>query len=112
MKSRYIANKAEYERIAQQAAREELQRQKQQLCPDCEKNIMYQSLAVVFWILHRDHRHTPEWLNRFKAEIECEYRAMELPPLLGQAPYSANVLIQKLKDMGVDFETSIFDDKE
>ena len=46
MKSRYIASKTESEKIAIRIAREEVERQKTEICPACEKNIGDQVLAV------------------------------------------------------------------
>ena len=46
MKAHYIGNKSDYNRIAMQVAREEVERQKKTVCVDCEKNIGDQVLAV------------------------------------------------------------------
>ena len=47
MKSRYIASKTESEKIAIRIAREEVERQKAEICPACEKNIGDQVVAVM-----------------------------------------------------------------
>ena len=46
MKSHYIGNKSDYNKLAMQVAREEVERQKADVCPACEKNIGDQVLAV------------------------------------------------------------------
>lgn len=46
MKSNYIGNKSDYNKLAMQVAREEVERQKKTVCVDCEKNIGDQVLAV------------------------------------------------------------------
>lgn len=46
MKAYYIGNKSDYNKIAMQVAREEVERQKADVCPACEKNIGDQVLAV------------------------------------------------------------------
>ena len=46
MKANYIGNKSDYNKIAMQVAREEVERQKADVCPACEKNIGDQVLAV------------------------------------------------------------------
>lgn len=47
MKSRYIASKTESEKIAIRIAREEVERQKKQVCPACEQSIANQVAAVM-----------------------------------------------------------------
>ena len=46
MKANYIGNRSDYNRLAMQVAREEVERQKEDVCPACEKNIGDQVLAV------------------------------------------------------------------
>lgn len=46
MKANYIGNKSDYNKLAMQVAREEVERQKADVCPACEKNIGDQVLAV------------------------------------------------------------------
>lgn len=46
MKANYIGNKSDYNKLAMQVAREEVERQKKTVCVDCEKNIGDQVLAV------------------------------------------------------------------
>lgn len=52
MKSNYIRNRSETERIAREAAREELKKQKREVCPQCEQMITNQVCAVMCKALH------------------------------------------------------------
>ena len=47
MKSNYIGSKSDYNKLAMQVAREEVEKQKAEICPACEKAIGDQVLAVV-----------------------------------------------------------------
>lgn len=109
MKANYIANKSEHQKIAEKTAREEVERQKRSVCPECQMNTVYQTLATVFVILKRRYHHTPEWLNRLKDEIEDEFSLMETG-FLGR-DYTANQLVQALKEVGVDFSESKYKEK-
>lgn len=47
MKANYIANRSDQHRIALEAAKEEIERQKQEFCPNCMKNMEAQTIAVM-----------------------------------------------------------------
>ena len=47
MKANYIGSKSDYNKLAYQVAKEEIERQKATVCPDCMKNVGDQVLAVV-----------------------------------------------------------------
>lgn len=104
MKSNYIQNRGQSERIAKQVAREEIARQKAFMCPDCQMNTVYQTLATAFVILQRRYRFTAKTLNAIKNDIEDEFTLMETG-FLGR-DYTANQLVQALQEIGVDFGAS------
>ena len=47
MKAHYIANKSEQRKLALEVAKDEIERQKAEICPACEKNIGDQVVAVM-----------------------------------------------------------------
>lgn len=47
MKSNYIANRSDQHRIALKAAKEEIERQKQEFCQNCERQMEAQTIAVM-----------------------------------------------------------------
>lgn len=51
MKANYIGNRSDYNKLAMQVAREEVERQKADVCPACEKNIGDHVLAVTLKVL-------------------------------------------------------------
>lgn len=52
MKSHYIANRSDQRKLALEVAKEELNRQKQEICPECEQYIGQQVTAVLLKVLH------------------------------------------------------------
>ncbi len=52
IRSNYIRSRSETERIAREAAKAELKKQKQTICPECEQMITNQVCAVMCKALH------------------------------------------------------------
>ena len=98
----YIRSRSEMIDIA----RDEIKRQKAEICPKCSEGIQQRVLATVFWILHRDYGHTAKWIEKLKAKVESEFDLMtDLPDIEGVA-YNASTLIDELKAIGVDLAES------
>lgn len=94
-------------RVAEKAAREELKRQTEIVCPDCRKATLYYSLATFFLILYRDHGFTKEQLEQLKREYEVEAHLMETG-ILGKQ-YNTDQVVNYLKaKIGIDLNESIY----
>ena len=52
MRANYIASRSDLKRASLDAAKEELNRQKQEICPACEQYIGQQVTAVLLKVLH------------------------------------------------------------
>ena len=59
-------------------------------------------LATVFWILHRDYGHTGKWINKLKEKVQSEFDLMTDLPNIEGVSYTAENLIESMKDIGVD----------
>ena len=94
----YIRSRSEMINIA----RDEIKRQKVEICPKCSDNIQRKVLATVFWILHRDYGHTGKYINKLKEKIQSEFDLMTDLPNIEGVSYTAESLIESLKDIGVD----------
>lgn len=70
MKANYIGNKSDYNKLAMQVAREEVERQKADVCPACEKNIGDQVLAVTLKALHDEFGFGKQRLQKIVCDVE------------------------------------------
>ena len=70
MKANYIGNKSDYNRLAMQVAREEVERQKADVCPACEKNIGDQVLAVTCKALQVRYGFGKQRLQQIVQDVE------------------------------------------
>lgn len=52
MRANYTSNRSDMKRMAMEVAKEELERQKQTICPACEQFIGQQVTAVLLKVLH------------------------------------------------------------
>lgn len=111
MKSNYITtNRSQWQKLAVDVAKQEIETQKRELCPECQLNTAYQVLATVFTVLmRRNPRWTAKAINAIKDDVEAEFDLMT-KGFLGR-DYTANSLIQALKEEGIDLEHSVFDDR-
>lgn len=55
MKSNYIANRSDQRRMAYQVAKEEIEKQKTEVCPACENRIGQQVTAMICKVLHDEY---------------------------------------------------------
>ena len=101
MKANYIGNKSDYNKIAMQVAREEVERQKATICPACEQNIGNQVAAVMCRSLAINHGFGKKRLKALISETEWLF---ELCDLDGKR-WKATDCIKWLRDeMGIDLE--------
>lgn len=70
MKANYIGNKSDYNKLAMQVAREEVERQKADVCPSCEKNIGDQVLAVTCKALQVRYGFGKQRLQQIVQDVE------------------------------------------
>jgi hypothetical protein len=71
MKSAYITSRSESDRRARQIAREEVERQKAEFCPDCMANMERQTISIMCKVLHDNYGFDKEKLkDLISAEIE------------------------------------------
>ena len=98
MKANYLTSRSQMIEVA----RSELKRQTAEVCPKCSEGIQTKVLATVFWILRRDYGHTAKWIDKLKAKVESEFDLMNDLPKLDGVAYTADSLIESLKEIGVD----------
>lgn len=99
MKSNYIANRSDLKRASLDAAKEELNRQKQEICPACEQYIGQQVTAVLLKVLHDQYGFGK---RKLKNVMEYANGLFELCRYNGEK-YQATQCMEWLKDeMGID----------
>lgn len=54
MKANYLKSKSDQRRMAYQVAKEEIEKQKTEVCPDCQNRIGQQVTAMICKVLHDD----------------------------------------------------------
>lgn len=101
MKANYIGNKSDYNKLAMQVAREEVERQKKTVCVDCEKNIGDQVLAVTLKALHDEFGFGKKRMEVIVQDVE---NLFSLCAVDGKR-FNATQAVEWLKDsMGIDLE--------
>ena len=68
MKSAYITSRSESDRRARQIAREEVERQKAEFCPECIANAERQTISIMCKVLHDNYGFDKE---KLKDLISC-----------------------------------------
>lgn len=101
MKSRYIASKTESEKVAIRIAREEIIRQKAEICPACENRIGQQVTAMICKALHDEFGFGK---SRLQKVIDSTENLFSLCEMDGER-FQATQCISWLKEiMGIDLE--------
>lgn len=101
MKSRYIASGGDANAIARKVAREEIEKQMKERCPQCEQSIANQVAAVMCKALAINHGFGKKRLKALISETEWLF---ELCALDGKN-WKATDCIKWLRDeMGIDLE--------
>lgn len=100
MKSRYITSKTESEKIAIRIAREEVERQKTEICPVCEQSIGNQVTAIILKVLHDEYGFGKQ---RMQKVLECTEGLFSLCAVDGKR-FNAVQAVEWLKSIGIDLE--------
>ena len=100
MKANYIGNRSDYNKLAYQVAKEEIERQKATVCPDCMKNVGDQVLAVVCKALSVRHGFGRQRLQQIVDDTQALF---DLCAVDGKR-YNALQAVDWLKSIGIDLE--------
>lgn len=101
MKAHYLANKSEYKKMAYEVAKEEIERQKETICPMCEQSIGNQVAAVICKVLHDNYGFGKQRLQQIITDAESLF---ELCAVDGKR-FCATQCVDWLRDsMGIDLE--------
>lgn len=101
MKSRYIASGGDANSIARKVAREEIERQMKERCPQCEQSIANQVAAVMLKALHDNFGFGKDRMCRL---IDCTENLFELCAIDGKR-FNAVQAVEWLRNaMGIDLE--------
>ena len=98
MKANYIGSKSDYNKLAMQVAREEIERQKKTVCVDCEKAIGDQVLAVVCKALQVRYGFGRQRLQQIVDDTQALF---DLCAVDGKQ-YQATQCVMWLKSIGID----------
>lgn len=101
MKANYIGNKSDYNKIAMKVAREEVERQKTEICPACENNIGNQVLAVTLKALQVRYGFGKKRMYVIVQDVESLFSLCAVDGKM----FNAVQTVEWLKDsMGIDLE--------
>ena len=98
MKANYIGNRSDYNKLAYQVAKEEIERQKTTVCPDCQKNIGDQVLSVVCRTLSIRYGFGKQRLQQIVDDTQALF---DLCAIDGKQ-YQATQCVMWLKSIGID----------
>lgn len=99
MKSNYIANRSDQRRMAYQVAKEEIEKQKTEICPACENRIGQQVTAMICKVLHDEFGFGK---SRLQKVIDSTENLFSLCEMDGER-FSAVQAVEWMRDaMGID----------
>lgn len=99
MKAHYMKSKSDQRRMAYQVAKEEIEKQKTEICPACENRIGQQVTAMICKVLHDDFGFGK---SRLQKVIDSTENLFSLCEMDGER-FSAVQAVEWLKDsMGID----------
>lgn len=99
MKSRYIASKTESEKVAIRIAREEIEKQKTEICPACENRIGQQVTAMICKALHDEFGFGKSRLQKVIDSTENLFSLCEMD----NKQFQATQAVEWLRDaIGID----------
>ena len=98
MKANYIGSKSDYNKLAMQVAREEVEKQKAEICPACEKAIGDQVLAVVCKALQVRYGFGRQRLQQI---VDDTQNLFDLCAIDGKR-YNALQAVDWLRSIGID----------
>lgn len=101
MKAHYMKSKSEQRRMAYQVAKEEIEKQKTEICPACENRIGQQVTAMICKVLHDDFGFGKSRLQKVIGSTENLFSLCEMD---GER-FSAVQAVNWMRDaMGIDLE--------
>lgn len=100
MKANYIANRSDQRRMAYQVAKEEIEKQKTEICPACENRIGQQVTAMICKALHDEFGFGK---SRLQKVIDGTENLFSLCEMDGER-FSAVQAVDWLKSIGIDLE--------
>ena len=100
MKSRYIASGGDANSVARKVAREEIEKQMKERCPQCEQSIANQVAAVMCKALNVRYGFGKERLRQIITDTE---NLFELCAIDGKR-FQATQAVEWLKSIGIDLE--------
>ena len=100
MKAHYIKSKSDQRRMAYQVAKEEIEKQKIEVCPDCQNRIGQQVTAMICKVLHDEFGFGK---SRLQKVIDSTENLFELCAFDGKR-FQATQAVEWLKSIGIDLE--------
>ena len=100
MKAHYLKSRSEQRRMAHEVAKEEIEKQKAEICPACEERIGNQVLAVVCKALQVRYGFGKQRLQTIVQDTE---NLFSLCAVDGKR-YNAMQAVEWLKSIGIDLE--------
>ena len=100
MKAKYLRSKGEQRRMAYEVAKEEIERQKADVCPECQNNIGRQVLAVVCKALQVRYGFGK---HRLQQVVDDTENLFSLCSVDGKR-FQATACVDWLKSIGIDLE--------
>lgn len=98
MKANYLKNKSDQRKMAYEVAKEEIERQKAEICPKCEQNIGNQVMAMILKVLHDDYGFG---MKRMKDVIDKTELLFSLCAMDGKK-FQSTQAVDWLKSIGID----------
>ena len=99
MKANYLKSKSDQRRMAYQVAKEEIEKQKQKICPACENRIGQQVTAMICKVLHDEFGFGK---SRLQKVIDSTENLFSLCEVDGER-FSAVQAVEWMRDaMGID----------
>lgn len=101
MNANYMKSKSEQRRMAYQVAKEEIEKQKTEICPACENRIGQQVTAMICKVLHDEFGFGKSRLQKVVGGTENLFSLCEMD---GER-FSAVQAVEWMRDaMGIDLE--------
>ena len=105
MRANYVTvNQSKVEKLTEESAKKIMYEMRDEIYKEIERDIMYQTIAVVFWALHKHFGFGKDRLQRLKDFTEDEFKLM-IDGVLGK-DYSPRHCEEWLRSIGIDLDKS------
>ncbi len=101
MRANYTHNRSDMKRMAMEVAKEELERQKQTICPACEQYIGQQVTAVLLKVLHDQYGFGKRKLKNVMEHANGLFELCRYNPDMFQA---TQCMVWLKDEMGIDLD--------